>query len=102
MDDKIEDRYGREMRRRYEDLYVEVISGRMHARIEYRRRLFNRIREICNGMGVTMGLCMEFEAVNGQYRGLNREFMFRRAGAWKLRDYKRWSMMVGGLHRWLR
>ncbi len=139
---KIEKRYGKDMRRRYEDLYVEVISGRLHARIDYRRRLFNRIREICNGTGVTMGLCMEFETVNGRYRGLNREFMtsnncegidiplyirrdsgyepvpgcdgnclncyfsvkeppvcgipdLRHAGAWKLRDYKRWSRTLG-------
>lgn len=76
---KIESKYGKETRRKYERLYVEEMSGRKHARIEYRRKLFGRIKEICKRKEVTMGLCMEFEKVaeagNARFKGLNQEFM---------------------------
>jgi len=98
------------------------------------------MREICDRNKVTMGLCMEFESLDGKkVRGLNREFMssnncegvnvpiyvrkgdggcfepvrgcdgnclechfsdktpvcgipdLKKGGAWKLRDYRRWS-----------
>lgn len=141
---KIERRYGKELRGKYKRLYVEEMSGRKHARIEYRRKLFGWIREICDRKGVKMGLCMEFEkmVVDGkeQFSGLNQEFMtstnceginipiyvrrgdvyepvkscdgnclacyrtsgkpgcgieeLKRAAAWKLRDYRRWSKTV--------
>ncbi len=155
----IEHEFGKETRKKYEGLYVEEMSGRKHARIEYRRKLFKMVKEICDKKGVTMSLCMEFEQVRLQkghespskfkFRGLNREFMTSRncegidipiyvrreeifspvegcdgnclrcyhlgkrrgrekernkcgiedlgkAGAWKLKDYKRWSKIVGG------
>jgi len=143
---KIESKYGKETRRKYERLYVEEMSGRKHARIEYRRKLFERIKGICKRKEVPMGLCMEFEKVveagNARFRGLNQEFMTSRnceginipiyvrrgsddkfspvvgcngnclacyrssekakcgiedlktAGAWKLRDYKKWGKVV--------
>ncbi|MBC8520589.1 MAG: hypothetical protein H8D26_01140, partial [Methanomicrobia archaeon] len=82
MYDKIESKYGKEMRRKYERLYVEEMSGRKHARIEYRRKLFGMIREICKRKRVPMGLCMEFEKVveagNASFLGLNQEFMTSR------------------------
>ena len=57
-------------------LYTETISGRLHANIEYRRKLFGTMREICDRNKVTMSLCMEFESLDGKrVRGLNREFM---------------------------
>ncbi len=156
----IEHEFGKETMKKYKGLYVEEMSGRKHARIEYRRKLFERIKEICDKEGVTMGLCMEFERIRLQkgremlksrlkFRGLNQEFMTSRncegidiplyvrrnvgekfspvegcdgnclrcyhlgkererakernkcrieelgkAGAWKLRDYKRWSKLV--------
>jgi len=154
----IEHEFGRETRKRYEGLYVEEMSGRKHARIEYRRKLFEMVKGICDKKGVTMSLCMEFERIQSQkghemqksrfeFRGLNQEFMTSRncegidipiyvrhvregkfspvegcdgnclrcyylgkererernkcgiedlgkAGAWKLRDYKRWSKQV--------
>jgi len=145
--EKIESKYGKEMRRKYERLYVEDMSGRMHARIEYRKKLFWLIKAICERKRVSMGLCMEFEKVveagNARFGGLNQEFMTSRncegidipiyvrqdgndnfspmdgcngnclacyhssgkpgcgieelksAGAWKLKDYKRWSKVVG-------
>ena len=126
-----------------ERLYTEAISGRFHANINYRRKLFGMMREICDRSGVTMGLCMEFESLGGKkVEGLNKEFMssnncegvdvpiyvkngdgewfepvwgcngnclkchfsdkipacgipdLKKADAWKLRDYRRWSKLV--------
>ncbi len=127
-------------KREFERLYTEVISGRFHANIEYRRKLFGLMREICDRNKVKMSICMEFKSLGGKrVRGLNKEFMssnncegvnvpiyvrkgdgkrfepvqrcdgnclkchfsdkeqvcgisdLRKAGAWKLRDYRRWS-----------
>ncbi|MHC1581433.1 MAG: SPL family radical SAM protein [Candidatus Syntropharchaeia archaeon] len=127
-------------RKEFERLYTEEISGRLHANIRYRRKLFSRVREICDRNKITMSLCMEFELLGSKkVRGLNREFMssnncegvdvpiyvrkgnskrfepvrscdgnclrcyfsvkdpvcgipdLKKAGAWKLRDYRRWS-----------
>ena len=73
---KIESRYGKETRRRYEELYVEKMSGRKHARLDYRRKLFGEIKALCDKAKVTLGLCMEFEEVSSvRYKGLNQEFM---------------------------
>jgi len=125
---------------KFERLYTEVLSGRIHAKIEYRRRLFKTMRDICDRNKVTMSLCMEFKSLGGKkVEGLNKEFMsstncegvdtpiyvregagerfepvkgcngnclnchfsdkvpvcgvldLKKAGAWKLRDYRRWS-----------
>ncbi|HDS45822.1 MAG TPA: radical SAM protein [Methanomicrobia archaeon] len=127
------------------DLYSERMGGRLHARLDYRRKLFTMIRTLCDRNGVTMSLCMEFASVQGKrVRGLNAEFMsanrenceginvplyvrpgegkrfepvagcngsclqcyfaneapacgiadLKQAGAWKLRDYRRWSAVV--------
>ena len=129
-------------KKRFADLYTEAMSGRLHADIAYRRKLFGTMRAICDRNKVTMGLCMEFESLGGkEVRGLNAEFMssnncegvdiplytrkgdgnrfepvqgcngnclkcylakekeapvcgipdLKKAGAWKLRDYRRWS-----------
>jgi DNA repair photolyase len=125
------------------NLYTERMSGRLHASIEYRRKLFRTMRAICDRNSVTMGLCMEFESLGGKkVRGLNAEFMssynceginvpiyvragdekrfepvqsckgnclrchssekepacgildMKEAGAWKLKDYRRWSKLL--------
>ncbi|RLG32569.1 hypothetical protein DRN80_05970 [Methanosarcinales archaeon] len=145
--EELEKRFGSEipkLKMKLEGLYSEVISGRFHADIEYRRRLFRTMREICDRNNVTMGLCMEFESLGGKkLRGLNKEFMspnsnncegidvpiyvrigdgkrfepvpgcdgnclkchfsnddkepvcgisdLKKAGAWRLSDYRRWS-----------
>jgi len=127
-------------KKEFASLYTETISGRIHASIEYRRKLFSTMRAICDENKVTMGLCMEFASVGGKkVRGLNAEFMssnnceginiplyirkgdgqrfepvrgcngnclrcyhsekepvcgipdLKKAGAWKLKDYRRWS-----------
>ncbi|HUV02241.1 MAG TPA: radical SAM protein [Desulfobacteria bacterium] len=130
-------------KKHFADLYTETMSGRLHAGIAYRRKLFNTMRAICDRNKVTMGLCMEFESLGGKkVRGLNAEFMsshncegidvplyvragdgkrfepvqgcngnclrchfldteptcgipeLKQAGAWKLRDYRRWSLQL--------
>lgn len=137
--DHIESEFGRETRRKCEGLYRERMSGRLHATIEYRRKLFRMIREVCDKREVTFALCMEFKHAGKQVKGLNREFMssyncegidvpiyvrhgvlfepvdgcrgnclrcyydgnakcgideLRKAGAWKLGDYRRWSKLL--------
>jgi len=128
-------------KKHFVDLYTETISGRLHAEIAYRRKLFGMMRAICDRNKVTMGLCMEFESLDEKrLKGLNREFMssrncegidvplyvragdgkrfepvpgckgnclrchfmesepvcgipeLKQAGAWKLKDYRRWSL----------
>ena len=139
--EELEERFGIP-KRKLGRLYTEIISGRFHANIEYRRKLFGMMREICDRNKVTMGLCMEFESLGGKkVKGLNKEFMssnncegvdvpiyvrkrdgkqfepvkgcngnclkchfsdkepvcdipdLKKAGAWKLRDYRRWSKL---------
>ncbi|MFQ6120479.1 MAG: radical SAM protein [Methanosarcinales archaeon] len=119
---------------KYLRLYTEKIGYNLNANIAYRKKLFKKVREICDKYKVTMSLCMEYEIINNKVKGLNREFMsskscegieipiylrkgerfeplencdgnclfckdavcgiqdLKKAGAWKLRDYKRWSM----------
>ncbi|HUV80387.1 MAG TPA: radical SAM protein [Candidatus Bathyarchaeia archaeon] len=130
-------------KQQFASLYTETMSGRLHADIEYRRKLFSTMRAICDRNKVTMGLCMEFQSINGKkVRGLNAEFMssyncegvniplyvregdgkrfepskscegnclnchsldtvpacgipdLKEAGAWKLKDYRRWSALI--------
>ncbi|MBN1762139.1 MAG: radical SAM protein [Methanomicrobia archaeon] len=127
----------------FADLYTETMSGRLHAKLAYRRKLFGMMRAICDRNKVTMGLCMEFQSLKGKYvTGLNREFMssyncegidvplyvragdskrfepvhsckgnclqchimdsapvcgipdLQQASAWKLKDYRRWSLQL--------
>ncbi|MGQ9629810.1 MAG: radical SAM protein [bacterium] len=58
----------------YRELYVERIRENLHARIEYRRRLFATLRQICDESKVTFALCMEYERDGKRIRGLNRDF----------------------------
>jgi hypothetical protein len=59
----------------YKKLYNESIGNSFHADIKYRKRLFSKVREICDKLGVTFALCMEFELLDGVPVGLNKEFM---------------------------
>ena len=139
--EKLEERF-EIPKRKMRGLYTEIISGRFHVNIEYRRKLFGMMREICDRNKVTMGLCMEFESLGGKkVKGLNKRFMssnncegvdvpiyvrkrdgkqfepvkgcngnclkchftdkepvcdipdLKKAGAWKLWDYRRWSKL---------
>lgn len=56
-------------------LYDELIDGYLHASIEYRKRVFDRLRNLCEARGMTFALCMEYELIGGRPVGLNREFM---------------------------
>jgi DNA repair photolyase len=56
-------------------LYSEPIDGYLHARIDYRKRVFDILRNLCEARRVTFALCMEYEIREGRPAGLNAEFM---------------------------
>jgi len=56
-------------------LYSEVINNYLHAAVDYRKRVFDLLRSLCETRGITLGLCMEYEVVGGKPVGLNRTFM---------------------------
>ncbi len=56
-------------------LYQERMGNSLHAQIDYRKRVFDRLREVCERLGVTFALCMEYELREGRPIGLNRVFM---------------------------
>jgi len=58
----------------YRKLYVENINGYLNAKIDYRRKVFDILRNICENLNMTFALCMEYELIDGKPRGLNREF----------------------------
>jgi DNA repair photolyase len=58
-----------------ERLYCESIDGSLHADIDFRKRVFDVLRDICEARGITFALCMEYQMEEGRPVGLNREFM---------------------------
>jgi len=62
----------------YKRLYRENIDGYLHADIDYRKMVFDSVRNICERKNLTFALCMEYEVRKGEVRGLNREFMSSR------------------------
>jgi DNA repair photolyase len=70
--------FGVGMERDYRCLYQERINGYFHAQIDYRKRVFDFLRNICERKKLTFALCMEYELADGEARGLNREFMSSR------------------------
>ena len=54
---------------KYRDLYIERMRNSLHARIEYRKALFSRVRDMATSLGITFSLCMEFD---GKGLDLNR------------------------------
>jgi DNA repair photolyase len=58
-----------------ERIYSEQIDGYLHASVEYRKRIFDVLRNLCDTRGITFAVCMEYELVDGRPVGLNREFM---------------------------
>ena len=58
-----------------ERLYCESIDGYLHADIDFRKRVFDILRDVCEARGITFALCMEYEIVDGRPVGLNGEFM---------------------------
>jgi DNA repair photolyase len=56
-------------------LYRESIDGSLHAGIDYRKEVFDTLRNLCEARGVTFALCMEYETIAGRSVGLNAQFM---------------------------
>lgn len=81
---------------KWKKIYVEKIGRDYNASIEYRRRVFRICRKICDEIGVTMALCMEFERIIGNkimYKGLNDEFMTSNVCEGKIVPlYHRWKL----------
>jgi len=71
----IDKKFGTGCRWSYQKLYRENIDGYLHADIDYRKKIFDRLRNICERKNLTFALCMEYEVIDGEVRGLNREFM---------------------------
>ncbi|MDD1776182.1 MAG: hypothetical protein LUP94_02385 [Candidatus Methanomethylicus sp.] len=56
-------------------IYTERQGGSLHASLEYRRRIFSLLKNICSINKLSFALCMEFSHHNGRYTGLNKEYM---------------------------
>ena len=72
---QIDKRFGSAVKWDYQRLYRENIDGYLHAQINYRKKIFDKLRNICEGKNLTFALCMEYEIIDGKPRGLNQEFM---------------------------
>lgn len=59
----------------YQELFTEIIDGDYNATIEYRRNLFEFLREKCDKYGLTFALCMEYEKKGDKIIGLNKDYM---------------------------
>ncbi|MEA3485913.1 MAG: radical SAM protein [Candidatus Aerophobetes bacterium] len=75
---RIKKYFGVGMERDYKRLYRENINGYLHADIDYRKRVFDSLRNICERKDLTFALCMEYEVKKGEIRGLNQKFMSSR------------------------
>ncbi len=62
----------------YQRLYRENIDGYLNADINYRKRIFDGLRNVCERKNLTFALCMEYEIKKGEIIGLNQEFMSSR------------------------
>lgn len=62
----------------YRKLYREKINGYLNAGIDYRKRIFDLLRNICERKNITFALCMEYQLKEGEIVGLNQEFMSSR------------------------
>jgi DNA repair photolyase len=70
--------FGVAMQWDYQRLYRENIDGYLNADINYRKRIFDKLRNICERKNLTFALCMEYEIKKGEIIGLNQEFMSSR------------------------
>lgn len=71
---KIKKHFGYEIYSKYVFLYKEKI-GYLNADIDYRRKIFEFLRELCDKQKITFSLCMEYELKDNKILGLNQEFM---------------------------
>ena len=58
----------------YKRLYTEKI-GYINAKVDYRKGIFDFLRNLCDRKNITFALCMEYEIIGGNPTGLNRTFM---------------------------
>ncbi len=70
--------FGVARERDYQRLYRENIDGYLNADINYRKTIFDGLRNVCERKNVTFALCMEYEIKKGEIEGLNQEFMSSR------------------------
>lgn len=56
-------------------LYKERFGNYLHAKIDYRKKIFDFLRNLCDKLNISFALCMEYELVDGKVVGLNSEFM---------------------------
>lgn len=71
---KINNYFGPGVEFDYRKLYIENIDGYLNAKVEYRKKVFDNLRNICENFAMTFALCMEYELIDGKPKGLNREF----------------------------
>ncbi|HOV21250.1 MAG TPA: radical SAM protein [bacterium] len=71
---EIEKKFGRSIKRKLEELYIEKIGSSLHSKIDYRKNVFSLLRNLCDKYNLTFALCMEFEKKDGKIYGLNKEF----------------------------
>lgn len=72
--EKIKELFGAGMKYDYKRLYVEKI-GYINPHINYRKRIFDYLRNLCESLNLTFALCMEYEIKeDGTIVGLNKEF----------------------------
>ena len=56
-------------------LYTDVIHDTRAARLVYRQRVFDRMRNECERRGITFAVWLEDGIIDGEIRSLNHEFM---------------------------
>lgn len=71
----IRDNFGDDIYKNYLKLYTERIGNYFHARLDYRMRIFEYLREIADKNKMSFALCMEYKLEKGKVEGLNRYFM---------------------------
>jgi len=71
---RIKKYFGYSIYQKYLSLYKEKI-GYLNAKVNYRRSVFEFLREFCDKKKITFALCMEYELKDGEIFGLNQEFM---------------------------
>lgn len=74
----LRDNFGIGIEQDYQRLYKENIDGYLNAKIDYRKRIFDLLRNICERKKLTFALCMEYQLEKGEAIGLNQEFMSSR------------------------
>ncbi len=77
--DNIKRYFGTSIYYEYKNLYIEKI-GYINAKLDYRLKIFDYLRNLCDKYGLTFALCMEYKIVDNKenklyYEGLNKIFM---------------------------